>query len=42
LKRGFIDKNQLLVLAEPFRNSQYGKYLLRLATEEINVFEEPK
>jgi glucose-1-phosphate thymidylyltransferase len=39
LKRGFIDKNQLLVLAEPFRNSQYGKYLLRLATEEINVFE---
>ena len=42
LKRGFIDKNQLLVLAEPFSNSQYGKYLLRLATEEINVFEEPK
>ena len=42
LKRGFIDKNQLLVLAEPFRNSQYGKYLLRLATEEINVFEEQK
>jgi glucose-1-phosphate thymidylyltransferase len=42
LKRGFIDRNQLLALAEPYKNSQYGKYLLRLATEEINVFEEPK
>jgi glucose-1-phosphate thymidylyltransferase len=42
LKRGFINKNQLLALAEPYRNSQYGKYLLRLATEEINVYEEPK
>ena len=42
LKRGFIDRNQLLALAEPYKNSQYGKYLLRIATEEINVFEEPK
>jgi glucose-1-phosphate thymidylyltransferase len=42
LKRGFINRNQLLALAEPFKNSQYGKYLLRLATEEINVYEEPK
>ena len=38
-KRGFINKNQLLALAEPFKNSQYGKYLIRIATEEINVFE---
>jgi glucose-1-phosphate thymidylyltransferase len=38
-KRGFISKSQLLELAEPFRKSQYGKYLLRIATEEINVFE---
>ncbi len=38
-KRGFINKNQLLELAEPIKNSQYGKYLLRIATEEINVFE---
>ncbi len=38
-KRGFIDKNQLRALAEPIKNSQYGKYLLRIATEEINVFE---
>ena len=42
LKRGFIDRNQLFILAEPYKNSQYGKYLLKLATEEINVFEEPK
>jgi glucose-1-phosphate thymidylyltransferase len=42
LLRGFIDRNQLLALAEPYRNSQYGKYLLKIATEEINVFEELK
>jgi glucose-1-phosphate thymidylyltransferase len=34
-KRGFIDKNQLLELVQPIRNSQYGKYLLRIASEEI-------
>lgn len=37
-KRGFIDKNQLIALAEPVKNSQYGKYLMRIATEEINIF----
>jgi len=42
LKRGFINRNQLLELALPYKNSQYGKYLLRLATDEINVFEEPR
>jgi glucose-1-phosphate thymidylyltransferase len=42
LKRGFIDRSQLLAFAEPYRNSQYGKYLLKLAAEEINVFDEPK
>jgi glucose-1-phosphate thymidylyltransferase len=36
-KRGFIDKEALIALAEPIRNSQYGKYLLRIASEEINV-----
>ncbi len=36
-KRGFITSSQLVDLAEPFRNSQYGKYLLRIASEEINV-----
>jgi glucose-1-phosphate thymidylyltransferase len=34
-KRGFINKNQLLELAQPIRNSQYGKYILRIANEEI-------
>jgi glucose-1-phosphate thymidylyltransferase len=38
-KRGFIDKNQLLAIAQPIKNSQYGKYLIRIAAEDINVFE---
>lgn len=38
-KRGFIDKNQLLSLAEQNKNSQYSKYLIRIAKEEINVFD---
>ncbi len=38
-KRGFINKNQLIALAEPVKNSQYGKYLLGIASEEINVFD---
>src|SRR5665647_580977 len=41
-KKGFITKNQLLDLAQPVKNSQYGKYLVRIANEEINVFEELK
>lgn len=36
-KRGFIDKNQLIALAEPVKKSQYGKYLLRIASEEITI-----
>jgi len=39
LKRGFINKNQLFELAQPIKNSQYGKYLLRIASEEIYIFE---
>lgn len=38
-KRGFINKEQLLALAEPVKKSQYGKYLIRIASEEISVFE---
>jgi glucose-1-phosphate thymidylyltransferase len=38
-KRGFINKDQLLKLAEPLRKSQYGKYLIRIASEDINVFD---
>jgi glucose-1-phosphate thymidylyltransferase len=32
-KRGFINRDQLIALAEPMKNSQYGKYLLRIASE---------
>jgi glucose-1-phosphate thymidylyltransferase len=42
LARGFIDRSQLLALAEPYRNSQYGKYLIKLASEEINLFDGSK
>lgn len=38
-KRGFITKKQLIDLAEPFKKSQYGKYLLRIASEDNSVFE---
>ena len=41
-KRGFIDKNQLKALAEPLANSQYGKYLLKIASEEISFIEGSK
>ncbi|MGB4293273.1 MAG: glucose-1-phosphate thymidylyltransferase RfbA [Bacteroidales bacterium] len=34
-KRGFITKEQLIRLAEPYRNSQYGQYLLRIANDDI-------
>ena len=34
-KRGFIDKDQLLALAQPIKNSQYGKYLIRIATDSF-------
>jgi glucose-1-phosphate thymidylyltransferase len=38
-KRGFIDKDQLIALAEPVKNSQYGKYLIKIAHEEITFLE---
>lgn len=38
-KRGFINKKQLLDIAEPLKKSQYGQYLIRIAEDEINVFE---
>jgi len=41
-KRGFIDKSQLIALAEPIKKSQYGKYLLRIASEEISEFDRIK
>jgi glucose-1-phosphate thymidylyltransferase len=41
-KRGFISKSQLLKLAEPIKKSQYGMYLLRIAEEDLDIFEEKK
>lgn len=38
-KRGFITRDQLLELAQPIKNSQYGKYLIRIANEEISTIE---
>lgn len=32
---GFIDKEQLLKLAEPMKKNQYGEYLISLANEKI-------
>ncbi len=39
-KRGFISKEQLLRLAHSLRKNQYGKYLMRIASEEIFTIEE--
>lgn len=33
-KSGFINKEQLLKLAEPLKKNQYGEYLIRIANEE--------
>jgi len=33
-RKGFIDKEQLMKLAEPIRKSGYGEYLLRLISEQ--------
>jgi len=41
-KRGFIDKKQLLELAQPIKKSQYGMYLIRIAEEDVNLYEELK
>lgn len=41
-KRGFIDKKKLISIAEPIKKSQYGKYLLKIASEDIDGFETMK
>jgi len=33
-KNGFINRDQLLKLAEPLKKNQYGQYLIRIANEE--------
>jgi len=37
-KKGFINKEQLLELAQPLSKNQYGEYLLRLAEKQILSF----
>ena len=37
-KKGFIDRDQLLKLAEPLKKNQYGQYLLKLAENQIKSF----
>ena len=34
-RKGFIDKEQLIKLAEPIRKSGYGEYLLKLIEQEV-------
>lgn len=36
--RGYIDKEQLLKLAEPLKKNQYGEYLLNLANRKVLSF----
>ncbi len=37
-KKGYIDREQLLKLAEPLKKNQYGEYLIRLANNQILSF----
>ncbi len=37
-KRNFINKEQLLKLAEPLKKNQYGQYLIDIANAKIKVF----
>ena len=37
-KKGYIDKEQLLKLAEPLMKNQYGEYLFKLANKKISSF----
>ena len=38
-KQGFINKDQLIALAEPLNKNQYGKYLCKIADERSYNFE---
>ena len=37
-KRGFINKEQLLKLAEPLKKNQYGQYLIDIANDNIIIY----
>ncbi len=41
-KQGYIDKNQLINLAQPLKKNQYGQYLLKIAEEKIYTFFNPE
>ena len=32
-KQGFIDRDQLIALAQPLKKNQYGKYLMKISDE---------
>jgi glucose-1-phosphate thymidylyltransferase len=38
-KKGYINKEQLISLAEPLSKNQYGKYLMKIAEEITYNFE---
>lgn len=38
-RKGYINKEQLLELAEPLKKNEYGKYLLRLANQRVELLE---
>jgi len=38
-KRGYIDKAQLIKLAEPLLKNQYGQYLMKIAEDKIITFD---
>ena len=38
-KQGFITRDQLVDLAQPFSKNQYGKYLLKIVDEQIFNFD---
>jgi len=41
-KKGYIDKTQLLKLADGLKKNQYGEYLINLAKEKIFTFDDVK
>ncbi|MDN3451827.1 glucose-1-phosphate thymidylyltransferase RfbA [Planococcus sp. APC 3906] len=38
-RKGYINKTQLLTLAEPLKKNEYGQYLIRLAHQNIEIME---
>jgi len=36
-RKGYINRDQLIQLAEPFKKNNYGKYLLEIANKEVQI-----